>query len=398
MITTKLIFDRKKQASRQQPGTIEIRITADRHSYYITTGLRVLRSEFVAGQICNRPDADVLNERLLIVYKKTNEAINDCIKRGHFTIDYVRKRVNLGVDDAVSETTFLDWIEKQISMLNIVEGTRKHYRTLHTRLTEWGGMKTWDDVTVENIFNFDAWLHTLTKPISDEQLKAGAKPEKIGDGAVYNYHKCLKHLLKRADMFGKIERNPYEKLRGQFNRGDKENVEFLTESEMLKLEQMELQAGSALDVSRDLFVFQMYTGLAYSDSQAFDIKQYKHENGKWIHVGERIKTGVPYVSNLLPPVVKVLEKYGWRVPQIENHVYNRHLKALGAMAGIQTPLHSHLARHTFATYMLSNDVRFQNVGKMLGQKNLTQTQRYAKVLAQSVHDDFEMIAEKLKKR
>jgi site-specific recombinase XerD len=32
---------------------------------------------------------------------------------------------------------------------------------------------------------------------------------------------------------------------------------------------------------------------------------------------------------------------------------------------------------------------------MLGHTNITQTQRYAKVLAQSVHDDFELINNKL---
>jgi hypothetical protein len=32
---------------------------------------------------------------------------------------------------------------------------------------------------------------------------------------------------------------------------------------------------------------------------------------------------------------------------------------------------------------------------MLGHTNITQTQRYAKVIAQSVHDDYDMIAEKL---
>ena len=73
------------------------------------------------------------------------------------------------------------------------------------------------------------------------------------------------------------------------------------------------------------------------------------------------------------------------------------LKALGIMAGIKTPLHSHLARHTFATWMLTNGARFENVGRMLGHKNITQTQRYAKVLAQSVHDDFDMVAEQMKK-
>jgi site-specific recombinase XerD len=32
---------------------------------------------------------------------------------------------------------------------------------------------------------------------------------------------------------------------------------------------------------------------------------------------------------------------------------------------------------------------------MLGHTNITQTQRYAKVLAESVHDDFELLRQKL---
>jgi site-specific recombinase XerD len=65
------------------------------------------------------------------------------------------------------------------------------------------------------------------------------------------------------------------------------------------------------------------------------------------------------------------------------------------MAGISTPLHSHLARHTFATYMLRNGAKIENVSRMLGHTNITQTQRYAKVLAESVHEDFDRVAEKM---
>ena len=82
--------------------------------------------------------------------------------------------------------------------------------------------------------------------------------------------------------------------------------------------------------------------------------------------------------------------------KINNADYNKHLKALGQIAGIKTRLHSHLARHTFATWMLRNGASIENVSKMLGHTNITQTQRYAKVLAQSVHDDFDKVAEKLK--
>ena len=85
------------------------------------------------------------------------------------------------------------------------------------------------------------------------------------------------------------------------------------------------------------------------------------------------------------------------VPKLSNQVYNRELKVVGAAIGLNIKLHTHLARHTFATYMLRNGVKFENVSKMLGHASIKQTQRYAKVLAESVHEDFDMIEEKLKK-
>ena len=51
----------------------------------------------------------------------------------------------------------------------------------------------------------------------------------LSDAAIYNYHKCLKALLNRALSFGKIDANPYDRLKGKFKRGEKENVEYLTE-------------------------------------------------------------------------------------------------------------------------------------------------------------------------
>jgi site-specific recombinase XerD len=45
--------------------------------------------------------------------------------------------------------------------------------------------------------------------------------------------------------------------------------------------------------------------------------------------------------------------------------------------------------------MLRNGVKIENLSKMLGHTNITQTQRYAKVLAQSVQDEYDMIAEKM---
>ena len=396
MITTKLIFDRRKTASRTREGYIEVRITIDRTTKYISTGVRVHKNEWATDRVVNRQNADTLNELLAIIFEKVSRYASECVKQSKtFDVESLKQIVWKQVELSKDEPTFIQWCEKQIPLLGVSEGTTKHYNPLITRLTEYGRINRWQDVTVENIANFDAWLHTITKPISDAALKSGKKPEKLSDGAVYNYHKCLKALLNRALVFGLIVNNPYNRLKGKFKRGDRENLEYLTDEEMQKFEAIILPKGDILDVVHDLFTFQLYTGLPFSDMQSFDASDYKWDGKAWRHVGERIKTGVPYVSQLLPPAVKVLEKYGWEIPQISNADYNRHLKSLGQMAGIKTRLHSHLARHTFATWLLRHGVSIENVSKMLGHTNIKQTQRYAKVQAQAVYDDFDKIAEQM---
>jgi integrase len=155
--------------------------------------------------------------------------------------------------------------------------------------------------------------------------------------------------------------------------------------------------GSQVAMAHDLFIFQMFTGLAYADTQMFDVSQYREIDGQWRFIGERIKTGVPYVSMLLPQAVEVLKRNGWRVPRMTNQRYNQMLKAIGMVIGI-AKLHSHMGRHTFATMMLSNGAKIENVSRMLGHTNIVQTQRYAKVLAKDVYDDFAMVAKKLKSK
>lgn len=398
--TSAIVWDHRGRVPKGGKGQVEVRITINRKHYHFGTGVKCHKSELVAGQIINCPGSDELNKRVSIIYSKVLACVNDAIENdGVIDTVAIRQKVWKLIEVHSDEPTFLQWVESQIPKLNVKDGTRTHYDTLLLRLTEYNQMRRWQDVTVENIVNFDYWLHQLKPKPNDEGAKAfGRLSNGLSDGAIWNYHKNLKTLLNRASKFDKIERNPYEKLRGQFNRGEKESVEYLTEDEMATVMNLKLSEDSMISRCRDLFIFQMWTGLSYSDAEAFDISQYKKVKGKWVNTGERIKTGVPYISQLLPPVVEVLKKYDWQTPQIENHVYNRMLKAIGEMAGTKTKLHSHLARHSFATYMLSNGVSIEHVGKMLGQKNIRTTQRYAKVLAEDIHEDFDNVANKLKKK
>lgn len=385
MITTAIVYDHRNRTPKGKEGPLEVRLTIDRKVYYIGTGVRVRKNQWQFDRVVDHPQSNELNERLGILLAKIMARVNARIKNGQMMdVQSIRREIWGVVDDA----SFITWIKHEIDMLGVREGTRKHYVSLTHQLEDFGGMMSWADVTVENIYKWDTFVRQLP----------GRASEHISGAGVYNYHKCLSAMLSRAERIDLIPVNPYHKMRGVFSKGDKENTEYLTEEEMAKIESFQPAPGTWMERARDLFILQMYTGLSYSDIQAFNIAEYKEINGKWRRIGSRIKTGQPFVSQLLPPVVEVLKRYDWKVPQLTNQVYNRELKAVGMAAGITTRLHSHLARHTFATYMLRHGVPIEHLAKMLGHANIKQTQRYAKVLAESVHEDFDMIDTLLTKR
>lgn len=388
MFSTSIIYDRKKQAEGDREGTLEVRIGINRKYYYFSTGIRVMRKHW-AGAVVKRPDADALNNRLGIIVRRVNEKVNEFIDAQQpIDIEAIRSYIYTGSSVNVEKNDLMAWIEKEIPLLNVSNGTRKHYWLLLDRLKAFGKLKTLTDLTVENIYEWDAWLHKM------ENVNSKDDEGTLSNGTIHNYHKHLKAMLNRAVTFGIIQASPYARLVGKFRIGEDESVEYLTEDEMQLILDTHPVSGTQMETVRDLFVIQMFTGLAYSDVQALDIRNYHKEGDAWVSNGKRIKTGVPFVSQLLPPVVEVLERHGWQVPQIPNQKYNAQLKTFGNVIGIGG-LHSHLARHTFATYMLSNDVKLQNVMRMMGHKKIQQTLRYAKVIAKDVQDDYGMIAEKL---
>lgn len=64
---------------------------------------------------------------------------------------------------------------------------------------------------------------------------------------------------------------------------------------------------------------------------------------------------------------------------------------VGELCGFTKVLHSHMARHTFATLMLSHGAKIQNVSKAMGHTNLKQTLAYAEILAKDVRGDMDIM-------
>ena len=403
MIKISLVFDHRNRTPKGEEGPVEVRVTVNRKPYYINTGVCVRKDRLVGNCLrddATSNDADMLNERLTTIVALVEKEVNKCLEaRKPISVADIRTKVwDLApVADDAAAPTIVRWIEEYTRTANIANNTRLHYLTVARRLLEFGKMVRWEQLTVDNIYAWDVWLRSQEVPLTKNQKAAGMEPQLISSDSVYNYHKYLKATINKAMKFRILTANPYDQMKGMFKRTKRDVVDYLTEAQMKKVMALTPVPGSQAALALDLFIFQMFTGLGYADTQIFDISQYRNIDGKWMHIGQRVKTGVPYVSQLLPPVVEVLERNGWHVPKMANQRYNQMLKAIGMVIGIEN-LHSHMGRHTFATYMLSNGAKIENVSRMLGHTNITQTQRYAKVLAKDVHDDFDKIAKKLKSK
>ena len=80
MFSVAIIRDRRKVAGDDKPGSLDVRITIDRKSHYISTGIRVLGKHW-RGAVVARPDADALNARLGIIVRRVNEKINESLEQ-----------------------------------------------------------------------------------------------------------------------------------------------------------------------------------------------------------------------------------------------------------------------------------------------------------------------------
>jgi integrase len=180
---------------------------------------------------------------------------------------------------------------------------------------------------------------------------------------------------------------------------------YLTEDELERVATKVLRSARLSNV-RDIFVFCCYTGLAYIDAKQLKrselIKRFDGE--QWI-VKNRQKTESASWIPLLPAALHILKKYeddpqcqirNVVLPVLTNQKMNEYLKEIAERCDIDKLLIFHVARHTFATTVtLGNGVPMGTVSKMLGHKNLRQTQHYAKIVDAKIAYDMKQLKEKL---
>ncbi len=151
----------------------------------------------------------------------------------------------------------------------------------------------------------------------------------------------LKWFLRWALKKGVHQNNAYDSYKPKLKSTQKKII-FLTWEELNKLREFEIPAAKqALDRVRDVFLFQCFTGLRYSD--VFNLRR-SDIKGNHIEV-TTVKTSDSLIIELNNHSKAILDKYkdvafedDKVLPVITNQKMNDYLKELAELAGIDEPV------------------------------------------------------------
>lgn len=243
------------------------------------------------------------------------------------------------------------------------------------------------DMRLSFITEFDHYLLTV---------------EKLQSNTAHKVIKIVKKIMNQAVALDWIPSNPFNQFKCTYKNPERI---VLTQTEIDKLKNKELKI-QRLEEVRDIFIFQCFTGFAYTDLYNFKRNDVVIgiDGDYWLST-YRQKTGTKENVPLLPVALEIIEKYkdhpecqtqNKLLPVNSNYRYNAYLQELADLCGIEKKITTHIARHTFATTVtLSNGVPIETVSKMLGHTRLATTQIYAKVLEGKVSQDMRALKEKL---
>ena len=173
---------------------------------------------------------------------------------------------------------------------------------------------------------------------------------------------------------------------------DKDDIQRLIDLEIVEEHTMEYRC-----LAKDLFLFSYFTaGMNFGDIARLRYKDIVKGRVNY----SRHKTQKLLSFQLVPMALQILEKYGaaghgedYIFPILNRHEHttpqqifnrlhkvlrkvNRELKVLGEMIGLEMPLTTYVARHTYATVLKRSGVSVALISESLGHSDLSTTQIY----------------------
>lgn len=374
------IFDRRKLATPTIKGSVDMRICYNYKQKFISTGIRLYSTQWKNGKIFNCPDIMEISQTLDKMLSDVRQIILEMSKNGNIDV--------LAIPDKLKQLNapkinFIEFCNQRavIRKYGKKKDSQERYDRFIRLFSEWGKIRNFEDITEKNVINYDKYLH-------DKGMRNYSKWN--------NYHRFLNGFILDAIKEGLMTKNPYTWVNINKEKSRTGIDKYLTFEEFKKVKDATMPTES-LERVRDLFVFQTYTCLRYSDLATFDARRVQEINGMPVYLGDSIKTSKRFVIPILTPANEILHKYEGKLPIISNVKYNLYLKNVAQAAGIDKKISSHWARHTGATMLLNEGTEMKIVSKVCGHSSTRITEQvYAKLLNETVVDAIQEISDKLK--
>jgi len=322
---------------------------------------------------------DLLNNGLTISAQELINFVNGRYKKRNTVLEEFQEHNN-----EIAELV----ITKEYS-----KGTHERYVTARSHVQEFIQYKyKTDDIefnalNYEFIKDYDLYLKTIRKCSNNTSLK---------------YISNFKKIVLRAVAKEIIPKDPFKLFVGKKTKVKKKP---LTIVELRKIEEKKFDS-ERLNIIRDIFIFQCYTGLCYIDAYQLKWKDIKeNDNGSMWIMSSRQKSKSHTDIPLLPKALEIINKYknhplcirrNTVLPGRSNQKMNEYLKEIAVLCGLTTTLNTHKARRTFAsTITLNNGVSIHVVKEMLGHHSVKQTEDYAITEQKAVASEMKKLENKL---
>lgn len=403
---------RKEQGITKKPQRIYCRITACKQRRNFSTGYftsantwcktteRVKSKDEMAVEI--NENLTLLKQKIVNCYFETKQSPNnlslieriqnEVFKSSSSPINNEPELINESEIRVISKRYISDLKEKLDAGI-ISEGTYKSYKSAIVIFLEFANMYYGTNsiylASVDKLFFFNFENHLMVK----KRFKG-------------NYaHKVLSNTRKLFNFaydLGIMESKFTIKFKVRYTNPHRG---ILNIAELKVLEGLELPK-QHMEEARDCFLFQCYTGLAYSEIKALRKENIKLIEGeRWIVINRK-KTGTESKLILLPIACFILDKYEFHpycnktlqlLPVRSNAKYNNAMKEVQAVGNLNTTLSSHVGRHIFAsTVALQFGLPMETLAKVLGHTNLRTTMIYGKILDNKIKNDFATLRENLR--
>ena len=248
----------------------------------------------------------------------------------------------------------------------------------HLKIYEKNEDITFDDITPEWVQGFKDYLENDAKAWSP-RYERELEYHKLSRNSKLSYFNKLRACIHQALADGVISDNP---LRGVDNfKAEESKRMYLTIDEIKAITAADCPAPGV----KRAFLFSCLTGLRRSDIMKMTWSEV-HKQGEYTRIifKQKKTSGQEYID-ITPQAAELLGERRNPTDLVFNDFLtasatNHAIKVWMLRAGITMEITFHCARHSFAVMMLDIGTDIYTVSKLLGHRELSTTQIYAKVL------------------